>query len=449
MTKQWSTQRRRSTRQSRSDLDARVGTKAAVVAAAPAGAGKSYFVAETVGLLRAAGKSVGVATPTNEQSYSLIAALRQQEPGLDVRFVPASNKRLSPAQCSSHIDNLEAKDIDPRAHGVVVATLNKLADALSRYPIPKYDVLIIDEAYQADATRYYGAADIAATHLLVGDSGQLDPFTTLDDASWWKGGVEDPLQTAVGALTRNHPTTPVHPLPITRRLDPRAVPVAQAFYPGHPFSAAMLPGVRTLTLRAAPGGEKKYAVVDGSLDEAARSGWSYVRLPAATTMPPDPLVASMIVDHVRRLLERGARVRCERDETPRSIGDKDIAVGVTHNLQKDRVRAELDAAGLNKIVVETANRLQGLQYEVVVAWHPLAGQPAPDAFHLDRGRLCVLLTRHRHACIVVGRASDRQLLDGIPPATPGFLGVTDDPVLDGWDAHQQVFEILERHVVEP
>jgi len=37
-------------------------------------------------------------------------------------------------------------------------------------------------------------------------------------------------------------------------------------------------------------------------------------------------------------------------------------------------------------------------------------------------RLCVLLTRHRQACIVVGRDSDRDLLEGVPPATPGYLG---------------------------
>lgn len=124
-----------------------------------------------------------------------------------------------------------------------------------------------------------------------------------------------------------------------------------------------------------------------------------------------------------------------------------VAVGVSHNDQKDCLRAELDAAGLDAVKVETANKLQGLQFEVVVAWHPLAGLPDPEWFHLDPGRLCVLMTRHRQACIVVGRASDRRLVEGMPPSTPAFLGWDPDPVLDGWAAHQAVFAGLEPHRV--
>lgn len=95
--------------------------------------------------------------------------------------------------------------------------------------------------------------------------------------------------------------------------------------------------------------------------------------------------------------------------------------------------------------MSTANKLQGLTYEVVVAWHPLAGLGEVDAFHLDPGRLCVMLTRHRHACIVVGRVGDRELVQGIPPATPGYVGWDANPALDGWYVHEAVFEALRPH----
>jgi hypothetical protein len=72
--------------------------------------------------------------------------------------------------------------------------------------------------------------------------------------------------------------------------------------------------------------------------------------------------------------------------------------------------------------VDAANRLLGLTFEVVAAWHPLAGAPVADAIHLDPGRLCVLMTRRRPAGIVVGRDSDLDLLEGVPQATPGYLG---------------------------
>jgi hypothetical protein len=102
------------------------------------------------------------------------------------------------------------------------------------------------------------------------------------------------------------------------------------------------------------------------------------------------------------------------------------------------------AQELGGVVVETANPLQRLEFDVVVAWHPLAGLPEPDGFHLDPGRLCVLLTRHRHACVVVGRADDDEMLDDKPPPpTPAYLAGDPDPVLDGWEVHRQVFAALE------
>jgi hypothetical protein len=102
------------------------------------------------------------------------------------------------------------------------------------------------------------------------------------------------------------------------------------------------------------------------------------------------------------------------------------------------------AQGIGGVVVETANQLQGLEFDVVVAWHPLASLPEPDGFHLDPGRLCVLLTRHCHACVVAGRAGDDELLNDQPPLpTPSYLGWDPDPVLDGWEVHRQVFAALE------
>jgi hypothetical protein len=81
---------------------------------------------------------------------------------------------------------------------------------------------------------------------------------------------------------------------------------------------------------------------------------------------------------------------------------------------------------------------------VVFAWHPLAGLPEADGFHLESGRLCVLLTRHRQACVVVGRDGDRDLVEErLPPPTEAYLGWDPDPVLDGWEVHREVFAALE------
>ena len=54
-------------------------------------------------------------------------------------------------------------------------------------------------------------------------------------------------------------------------------------------------------------------------------------------------------------------------------------------------------------MVDTANRLQGREFDVVLALHPLSGRTDASAFHLDAGRLCVLASRHRQCCVFVGR----------------------------------------------
>jgi hypothetical protein len=90
------------------------------------------------------------------------------------------------------------------------------------------------------------------------------------------------------------------------------------------------------------------------------------------------------------------------------------------------LRAALAERELGRVVVETANQLQGLEFEVVFVWHPLARLPEAEGVHLDPGPLCVLLTRHRQACVVVGRAGDHGLLEDRvpPPRRPTWAGTT-------------------------
>jgi hypothetical protein len=318
-----------------------------------------------------------------------------------------------------------------------------LGDAFSRGDLRAVDALLVDESYQADSSRYYGVGGLGTVHLLVGDCGQLCPFSTIDDPDYWRGLPEDPLQTAVGVLLRNHPSTPVHKLPISRRLDSRGVNVARTFYPELPFSAAVLPGIRELQLVSAVTIKKRDKVLDQALNRAAVDGWAHFELPAAPVLLADPEMVDTISALVDRLAHRSPRVRCEWMTTWQDLCPERVAVGVSHNDQKDLLRARLDAMGHCDVVVDTANKLQGLEFDVVIAWHPLAGLPDPDEFHLDPGRLCVLLSRHRHACILVSRASDRELLQSVPPTTRAYLGWDPDPVFDGWATHEAVFSAME------
>ncbi len=370
-----------------------------VVVTAPAGAGKSYLVSTAVDRARDRGLRVAVGAPTNAQAFGLVGMIARRHcsrgGGRTVTFVPGKDVSL-PDAVHTLPGVRERKADEANEDGLIVANLSKLGDAFCRGSLEPFDALLIDEAYQADAAKYFAAGGLAPLHLLVGDGGQISPFATIEDPCRWRGLPEDPLQTAVGVLRRNHPTTPVYGMPITRRLDGRAARVAQLFYPDLSFAPAVLPGVRQLRLRPAPATDPRARTLDAALALAVREGWAHVELPRAAVLSADSEAIGLLVDLVRRLFE------------------------------------------------QTANKLQGLEFEVVFVWHPLAGLPEVDAFHLDPGRLCVLLTRHRQACVVVGRASDRELLeDQVPPPTAAYLGHDADPVLDGWEVHRQVFAALD------
>jgi len=78
--------------------------------------------------------------------------------------------------------------------------------------------------------------------------------------------------------------------------------------------------------------------------------------------------------------------------------------------------------------------------------HPLSGRRDATAFHLEAGRLCVLASRHRHACIVVARAGIADLLDAHPSDEPVHLGVR-AKFPDGWEANHALLAHLARHRV--
>lgn len=134
--------------------------------------------------------------------------------------------------------------------------------------------------------------------------------------------------------------------------------------------------------------------------------------------------------------------------TPAStwLSSQRLAVGVVHRNQRAAVRVELDrqaeAAGLDasEIVVDTANRLQGREFDVVVGAAPPVGPGGVGVPPRD-GSPRVLLSRHRQACIVVGRAGIADVLDAHPGDTPIWLGAP-IPIPDGWEANQIVIEHL-------
>ncbi|MFB7423883.1 AAA domain-containing protein [Streptomyces hydrogenans] len=420
--------------------DTLYGTSRGVVVDSPPGAGKSTLVVRAALELAAAGRPLMVVAQTNAQVDDLVLRLAEKEPELEVGRLHSSDSD----PYDKALDALEqvrksAKAGDLAGLPVVVSTAAKWAHVKNVEP---WAHAIVDEAYQMRSDALLAVAGLFERALFVGDPGQLDPFSVVG-ADQWAGLSYDPSASAVSTLLAHNPELPQHRLPVSWRLPASAAPlVSDAFYPYTPFRSGTGPGDRRLAFGVASDG----SAPDRVLDEAAESGWGLLELPARPTPRTDPEAVHAVALVVRRLLDRGGAAVSERSDTPVPLTADRIAVGTAHRDQAAAVRAALTALGVSGVTVDTANRLQGREYDVTVVLHPLSGRPDATAFHLETGRLCVLASRHRHACVVVCRAGVTDLLDEHPSTEPVQLGVT-VKFPDGWEANHAVLSHLTEHRV--
>ena len=418
----------------------------ALVVDSPPGAGKSTLVvASALTLVRdLCADTVPVVVQTNNQADDLVR--RFAVAGLRTGRLVGSKHQVPLDVQSSALVSGRWRDLVQCE--VIISTAKKWAWCNDRRtaPAPQFPIGIIDESYQMRADALFAIANIFNRALAVGDPGQLDPFTTVDD-SRWAGQPLGPLATAAGVLLRSHPHEPLR-LPVSWRLPPTAAcVVSDAFY-DRPFGSGTLPGERALHLDRIDIG----APADHILDEAAAAaGWGYWELPAKYTGRVDTEIVAALTDLAVRLFLRNAETVCEDAPAGRRLTGSRLAVATAHRDQAEAVRDALreaatdrGLAGLDQVAVDTANRLQGREYDVVLAWHPLAGRRDATEFHLESGRLCVMISRHRHACIVVGRDGIGDLLDTHPLLAPVYVDLP-AKLPDGWEANQAVLDRLLRH----
>ncbi|MFI2613414.1 AAA family ATPase [Streptomyces sp. NPDC018584] len=419
------------------------GTHRGVVVDSPPGAGKSTLVVRAARELAAAGRPLMVIAQTNAQVDDLVLRLAEKDPELPVGRLHSSD----PDPYDKALDDLpnvrkSTKAGDLAGLDVVISTAAKWAHVKVDQLDAPWGHAIVDEAYQMRSDALLAVAGLFERALFVGDPGQLDPFSIVG-AEQWAGLSYDPSASAVATLLAHNPELPQHRLPVSWRLPASAAPlVSGAFYPYTPFRSGTGPGDRALNFAVASDG----SAADRVIDEAARAGWGLLELPARNTPRTDPEAVRALAQVVRRLLDRGGAATSERGPEPAPLTADRIAVGTAHRDQAAAVRVALAELGVTDVTVDTANRLQGREYDVTVVLHPLSGRPDATAFHLETGRLCVLASRHRHACIVVCRAGVDALLDDHPSTEPVQLGVT-VKFPDGWEANHAVLARLSEHRV--
>ncbi|MFI9819254.1 AAA domain-containing protein [Streptomyces sp. NPDC052013] len=416
------------------------GTARGVVVDSPPGAGKSTLVVRAALELAGAGRPLMVVAQTNAQVDDLVLRLAEKNPDLPVGRLHSSDTD----PYDKALDDLpnvrtSAKAADLAGLDVVLSTAAKWAHVKGVEP---WRHAIVDEAYQMRSDALLAVAGLFERALFVGDPGQLDPFAIVGSEQW-AGLSYDPSASAVTTLLAHNPDLPQHRLPVSWRLPASAAPlVSDAFYPYTPFRSGTDHGDRRLAFAVPSDG----SAPDRVIDEAAATGWGLLQLPAAHTPRTDPEAVGAVASVVRRLLDREGEATSERSPDPTPLKADRIAVGTAHRDQAAAVRAALADVGVTDVTVDTANRLQGREYDVTVVLHPLSGRPDATAFHLETGRLCVLTSRHRHACIVVCREGVSDLLDDYPSTEPVQLG-TLVKFPDGWEANHAVLAHLAEHRV--
>jgi hypothetical protein len=411
--------------------DLRVGDHRGIVVDSPPGAGKSTLVVRAAGELAAAGVPLMIVAQTNEQVDDLIERLGARSPQIMVGRLSAVDYQATDRVRDHPACRVGAKVADLGSPAVTIGTAAKWATVAEG----TWPWAIVDEAYQMRSDALLRVAPRFERALFVGDPGQLDPFSTVE-VDRWTGLSWDPMQSAVAVLLRHNPDLPVHRLPVSWRLPHSAASVvAEAFYPFTGFRSGTGPSDRTLAF-----GTPATDPLDDALDAAAATGWGLHELPPRFTIRTDAEAAAACAAVAGRALSRQAVASSESGAQP--LTPARIAIGAAHRDQAAAIRARLppEAAG---VTVDTANRLQGREYDLTIVLHPLSGRRDATAFHLESGRLCVLTSRHRHACVVVARAGIAELLDTHPSTEPVHLNV---PVKfpDGWEANHAILAHLHR-----
>ncbi len=329
----------------------------------PPGAGKSALITQVVShIFDGSDMVLAVATPTRRQAIEIALRIKGRVPGGTV-WLKLGNLTAAETPAGQGLAVEELKlPTNPNAgkKTVMVSTL-----ASMKFSKPDVDVLIVDEAYQCTFADVLTVAGGARQVLLVGDPGQIGPVVTVSTRAWDRLPNAPHLRAPEVFSARSD--AEIVNLPCTYRFGADTVTAIAPLY-DFPFTSAR--PTRCLHDTAEVESIKLFGDIDphsiAILGEVAARAVSMVG---------------------RRLTAHG--------QDDRDLIEQDVAVVVSHNAQVGIVRGHLSAMGRPDITVGTADKLQGGQWEAVIALDPLTGAVAVESHAASLGRLCVMASRHR------------------------------------------------------
>jgi hypothetical protein len=407
----------------------------------PPGAGKTWtgirIAATAWGLL---GENVMVACWTNRQAIDFAVRLAEEFTKVPVQLFIREDLAIVLPERARDLRNLTVvhRAPDLGSQGVAVSNASKWV----AYPIEhRYEWLLVDEAYQLPDYRFQQLVGMADRYVLVGDPGQIPPLVRADTSPW---GTDEagPQMPCPRALVARHPDVDTRQLPVSWRLPTDSAEIVRSSFYSFDFTSGDPEGRRRLQLEKGDG-----HVSDQVIDALAHTRTSLVAAlleEEAVGTEVDSEIAMFMARTVARLLERRAVVTDGEDVLP--LEARHVGIATAHRAQVAEIDSCLRSVGLatgpDGAVVETPERWQGLERPVMLVQHPLAGLGQASSFDLERGRLCVMLSRHRYACLLVGRQGIDRTIDMHAHSGERFAGMPDEEYL-GWHAHHEIWTRLE------
>ncbi|WP_114906726.1 AAA family ATPase [Ornithinimicrobium murale] len=312
---------------------------------------------------------ITVATPRREQAMNLYQRLT------DV---------MHPAQISLAVRNMEAPKAEEGAltasqvkelgrGRVSIRTVASLKRSrTSKQQTAGRKLLLIDEGYQVTFAEAAAAASGFDQVVMVGDPGQIGPVVTVDTGAW-ESLRRAPHRRAPEAFATMDFATRMS-MGQSYRLGPDTVAAIAPLYPFDFASARPQRGLIGLNGQVLP--ELGHVTVSDGKHSM------------------DPRLLSVIVERVAALVGSTAvDTDSTGQRTSSVLTQTDVTVVVALNTQVTMLSGMLAAAGLDDVLVGTADKIQGGEWRAVVALDPMAGGSASE-HHMAPGRLCVMASRH-------------------------------------------------------
>lgn len=388
-----------------------------VIVKAPPGSGKTRVILEVAAFLRSRGQRIAIAGQTNSQVDDICVRLEQQFPFDVVRFC-SSKTRLRP-DLGDQVTWMDKGKELPTGLAIVASTAAKWG--WYGPPDPSFDWLLIDEAWQLAFSDFMLLDQVAPRIVMVGDPGQIAPVVSIDTARWATSDAP-PHVAAPELLLAADGADPVElELPASYRLPNDSVGAVNEFY-DFEFEAWAEPGDRIVQFKEATAESELDQVLDALSDRSIVAA----TLPTPPEGPPleeDRELAMLAAALVQRMVERGGRLLVDGVESEVRAGE--IGMCATHRRMNARMVESLGGELSGEVLVDTAERWQGLERPLMVIIHPVSGTTDPTTFDLQTERLCVMASRHKVALIVVTRDHIKKTLDELIPVAEQHVGLPD------------------------